>query len=73
LGKLESLAMPFRFNIVCAATPIITRDEFIADQTAYTQKLRDAILVDADTPAGLMMLAADKRIASAGRSTADSG
>jgi hypothetical protein len=45
LTDLEALAMPFRFNVFAAATPI-TRDEFIADQILHAQKLRQAILAE---------------------------
>ena len=46
LTKIEMLAMPFRFNVVGAATAL-TRDEFIADQTAHAKQLRKSILADA--------------------------
>ncbi len=57
--KLEWLAIPFRFNVVGAATPI-TRDEFILEQSQHAKKLRDAILADAQAPSGLSTLAADE-------------
>lgn len=58
ITKLENLAIPFRFNIVGAATPL-TRDEFIAEQTAYAEQLRLAILADPEAPASLDVLASD--------------
>jgi len=57
--KLENLAMPFRFNVVGAATPL-TRDEFVADQSAHAKKLRSAILADTTAPSALATLAADE-------------
>ncbi|HEX8961620.1 MAG TPA: CARDB domain-containing protein, partial [Rhodocyclaceae bacterium] len=59
LTKKEALAEAFQFNIVGAATPI-TRDEFIADQTAHAKQLRQAILADATAPSSLAVLAADE-------------
>ncbi|HNN85589.1 MAG TPA: CARDB domain-containing protein, partial [Accumulibacter sp.] len=59
ISKLEALAMPFRFNVAGAATPL-TRDEFIADQTAHAKRLRGAILADTSAPANLSALAADE-------------
>ncbi|WP_233259655.1 CARDB domain-containing protein, partial [Ramlibacter sp. WS9] len=59
ITKLEMLAMPFRFSVVGAATPI-TRDEFIADQTAHAKKLRAAILTDAAASSTLTTIAADE-------------
>jgi subtilase family serine protease len=59
LTKLEILSMPFRFNVVGAATPI-TRDEFIADQTQHATRLRTAILADTQAPTSLSTLAADE-------------
>jgi len=57
--KLEWLAIPFRFNVLGAATPI-TRDEFILEQSQHAEKLRDAILMDAQAPSGLSTLVADQ-------------
>ncbi len=59
ITKLEALAMPFRFDTLGAATPL-TRDEFIADQTAHAKQLRTAILADASAPSTLAVLAADE-------------
>lgn len=59
ITKLEALAMPFRFNVLGAATPL-TRDEFIADQTKHAKQLRAAILADTEAPASLSALAADE-------------
>ena len=59
ITRLEALAMPFRFNVVGAATPL-TRDEFIADQTVHAGKLRAAILADTSAPTSLSTLAADE-------------
>ncbi|MER2625129.1 MAG: putative Ig domain-containing protein, partial [Accumulibacter sp.] len=58
LTRLEALALPFRFDVAGAATPL-TRDEFIADQQAHAQKLRAAILADSAAPPSLAALAAD--------------
>ncbi|MCM8597201.1 MAG: putative Ig domain-containing protein, partial [Candidatus Accumulibacter sp.] len=58
LGKLEALALPFRFDVAGAATPL-TREEFIADQTRHARELRAAILADPAAPPGLAALAAD--------------
>ena len=57
--KLEWLAMPFRFDTLGAATPL-TRDEFIADQSAHAKKLRTAILADTTAPSALGVLASDE-------------
>jgi hypothetical protein len=59
ISKLEAIAMPFRFNVVGSATPL-TRDEFIADQTAHAKRLRSAILADPSAAANLAALAADE-------------
>ncbi|MDB5858608.1 MAG: hypothetical protein JWQ76_2297, partial [Ramlibacter sp.] len=58
ITKKEALAMPFRFNVLGAATPL-TRDEFIADQRAHAERLRNAILADDAAPPSLRVLAAD--------------
>ncbi|MBL8395672.1 MAG: hypothetical protein JNK99_13155, partial [Candidatus Accumulibacter sp.] len=58
LGGLETLAMPFRFDVVAAATPL-TRDEFIAEQKSYASKLRAAIIGDPAAAPSLAALAAD--------------
>jgi hypothetical protein len=58
LTALEALAMPFRFDLVASATAL-GRDEFIAEQRAHAQRLRAAILADADAPASLSVIAAD--------------
>ena len=55
----EALAMPFRFNVVGAATPL-TRAEFIAEQMEYAKQLRSAILADSEAPSSLSVLAADQ-------------
>ncbi|MDR0673568.1 MAG: putative Ig domain-containing protein, partial [Zoogloeaceae bacterium] len=59
LTETEGLAMPFRFNVVVSATPL-TRDEFIAEQTAHAQRLRAAILADMEAPILLSVLASDE-------------
>ncbi|MDK2126935.1 putative Ig domain-containing protein, partial [Parachitinimonas caeni] len=59
LNATDNLAMPFRFNLVGAATPL-TRDEFIADQLRHAEALRTAILQDAQAPIPLQVLASDK-------------
>ena len=58
LGEDAMLAMPFRFDITAAATPI-TRAEFVSEQTAYALKLRTAILLDTSASSELQTLAAD--------------
>ena len=50
--------IPFRFNVVAAATPL-TRDEFIAEQTAEAERLRTKVLADATANAALINLASD--------------
>ncbi|HND23400.1 MAG TPA: putative Ig domain-containing protein, partial [Rhodocyclaceae bacterium] len=50
--------IPYRFNIVGAATPM-TRDEFIADQTTEALKLRAAILGDTDLDAKIAATGTD--------------
>ncbi|MDH3460422.1 MAG: hypothetical protein OEM00_05480, partial [Burkholderiaceae bacterium] len=59
ITKLEALAMPFRFDTLGTATPL-TRDEFIADQTAHAKQLRAAILADTSAPPTLSVLASDE-------------
>jgi hypothetical protein len=59
ITKLEALSMPFRFDTLGAVTPL-TRDEFIADQTAHAKRLRTAILADATASSTLGVLAADE-------------
>ncbi|HET6719725.1 MAG TPA: CARDB domain-containing protein, partial [Rhodocyclaceae bacterium] len=59
MTKLENLAIPFRFNVVGAATPL-TRDEFVAEQTDHARRLRTAILADTEAPSNLTTLAADE-------------
>ncbi len=54
----ETVAIPFRFNVVAAATTA-TRDEFIAAQKAEAARLRDRILADPDAKIGMKVLAAD--------------
>ena len=58
ITKKELLAMPFRFNVVGAATAL-TRDEFGAEQTTHAKQLRTAILADSTAPTSLAVLAAD--------------
>ncbi|MBO3704008.1 MAG: hypothetical protein J5W83_15990, partial [Candidatus Accumulibacter sp.] len=58
LLKIERLALPFRFDVSGAATPL-TRDEFVAEQVAHASRLRAAILADERAPASLAALAAD--------------
>ena len=50
--------LPFQFNVVAAATAM-TREEFVAEQHAEAEKLRQAVLADADAAAPLQTLAAD--------------
>ncbi len=57
--KCEIFFMPFRFNVMAAATPM-TRAEFVARQTAEAEKLRVAVLADATANAALVNLAADR-------------
>ncbi|HEV6968860.1 CARDB domain-containing protein, partial [Roseateles sp.] len=59
ITKEEALAMPFRFDTLAAVTTL-TRDEFIAEQTAHAKALRTAILADATAPGTLAVLAADE-------------
>ncbi|WP_346949757.1 putative Ig domain-containing protein, partial [Dyella sp.] len=56
--KIEALSESFQLNVVAAATAL-TRDEFIAEQTAYALKLRTAVLADPGAPSNLATLAAD--------------
>ncbi len=56
--KDRLLFIPFRFNIVASATAL-TRDEFIAQQTAEAEKLRLAVLADDTANAALINLASD--------------
>nr|WP_309246834.1 CARDB domain-containing protein [Ramlibacter montanisoli] len=56
--KCVALFMPFLFNVTAAATPM-TRDEFVAEQTAQAQRLRSAVLADTEANAALINLAAD--------------
>ncbi len=58
-GECEAFFMPFRFNVMASATPM-TRDEFVAEQTAEARRLRTAILADATANAALVNLAADE-------------
>ncbi|HSC16225.1 MAG TPA: pre-peptidase C-terminal domain-containing protein, partial [Gammaproteobacteria bacterium] len=55
----EALAIPFRFNVVAAATAM-TRDEFIAQQTTEALRLRGRIISDEEAGAALQVLAADE-------------
>lgn len=48
----------FRFHITASATPL-TRDEFIAQQTASAEGLRSAILADTTASQALQVLASD--------------
>ena len=50
--------IPFRFNISASATAL-TREEFIAQQTAEALKLRSNILADPNATTALVVLAAD--------------
>ncbi|WP_374356933.1 pre-peptidase C-terminal domain-containing protein, partial [Chitinimonas sp.] len=56
----EMLSLSFRFQVLAAATPL-SRDEFIAEQSAYAEKLRLAILADADASGPLQVLAANRQ------------
>jgi hypothetical protein len=58
LTKLELMAESYEFNIVASATAL-TRDQFVAEQTAYALRLRTAILADSTAPTNLAVLAAD--------------
>ena len=58
LSQLDCGDVAFQFPIMAAATPL-TRDEFIAQQTAEALKLRDAILADAAASESLVLLASD--------------
>ncbi|MBW8894396.1 MAG: hypothetical protein JF617_20710, partial [Burkholderiales bacterium] len=59
ITKEEALAMPFRFDTLASVTTL-TRDEFIAEQTAHAKALRTAILADTTAPSTLAVLAADE-------------
>src|SRR5206468_1025826 len=48
----------FQFHITASATPL-TRDEFIAQQSASAEALRVAILADATASQALQVLASD--------------
>jgi CARDB len=50
--------IPFRFNVVASATPM-TRDEFIAQQTAQAETLRQGVLADPTANPALVNFAAD--------------
>ncbi|MDH5639643.1 MAG: putative Ig domain-containing protein, partial [Nitrospira sp.] len=55
VGACKAWAIPFRFNIFAAATAL-TRDEFIAQQTAEARTLREKILADSSTTASIQTL-----------------
>ncbi|MBV8468215.1 MAG: pre-peptidase C-terminal domain-containing protein, partial [Burkholderiales bacterium] len=55
----EALSLSYRFNLFATATPL-TRDQFVAEQTAYADQLRMAILKDTKAPAALQVLAANQ-------------
>ncbi|MGX9354808.1 putative Ig domain-containing protein [Roseobacteraceae bacterium S113] len=57
-GKCEIPFIPFRFHVFAAATSM-TRDEFIAHQTAEALALRDNILAADEAPAPLVAVVAD--------------
>ena len=59
LDECDPLYIPFRFNVMAAATPM-TRAEFVARQTAEALQLRGAILADLTANAVLVNLAADE-------------
>jgi hypothetical protein len=50
--------LPFQFNVVAAATPM-TREEFVAEQITEAERLRQAVLADAEANPALQTLAAD--------------
>ena len=54
-----ALFVPFQFNVMASATPM-TRDEFVARQTADAEKLRQAVLKDTEATPALQVLASDK-------------
>jgi YD repeat-containing protein len=58
LGGAERFFAPFRFNVFAASTAL-TREEFVARQSAEALKLRDAILADDSAGVALLNLAAD--------------
>src|SRR5262249_50726191 len=59
LEGIEDGDIAFKFHITASAT-VLTRDEFIAQQTAEAQKLRQAILADTTASTALVLLAADE-------------
>ncbi len=50
--------LPFQFNVMATATPM-TRDEFVAEQVAEAERLRQGVLSDADATPALQILASD--------------
>lgn len=58
LDECDPLYIPFRFNVMAAATPL-TRAEFVERQTDDALRLREAILLDGTANAVLVNLAAD--------------
>ncbi|MDH4349648.1 MAG: hypothetical protein OEW56_00680, partial [Gemmatimonadota bacterium] len=59
-GKCQIPFIPFRFHVVASATTM-TREEFVAHQTAQAVDLRQAILQSPSAPGPLLALAADER------------
>src|SRR5262249_52799152 len=55
---LDPKKLAFRFHILAAAT-VLTRAEFVAQQTAQAQHLRDQILADSTASKALVALATD--------------
>src|SRR6202043_2382401 len=59
LTKEELLALSFTFDVFASATPL-TRAQFVAEQTAYADQMRTAILKDPNAPVALQALAANQ-------------
>ncbi len=58
LEDVDDFDVAFKFHIMASAT-VLTRGEFIAQQTSYALNLRTAILADNQAPTSLMVLAAN--------------
>ncbi|RYD85586.1 MAG: APHP domain-containing protein, partial [Verrucomicrobiaceae bacterium] len=58
LAEVDDYEIAFRFHIMASAT-VLTRDEFIAQQTSHALNLREAILADTQAPITLVVLAAN--------------
>ncbi|MGE3817844.1 MAG: putative Ig domain-containing protein, partial [Isosphaeraceae bacterium] len=58
LADVDPFEVAFQFHVMATATPL-TREEFVAQQTAEAQRLRTAILADSTATRALAQLAAD--------------